>query len=205
MKNAIKGIFIFLLGAGAGCAGSYFYLKKKFDKELVNEVEKLKEPQPEVIIDEKYEEEVPDPEDFIEVKQPTGVPSYAKKSSNVTDYTKMALKSHIDIPEDLHVEEILGTEDEKKPTAHLITVDKYEDLSYDHRVESLIYYSDGTITDNYDNVWYRSLDQLIPNASDLDFDESGYLYAEKIDDNGDAVLYEVSKQGMTYNEATGEE
>ena len=201
MNNVIKGIFIFAAGAGVGFAGSYFFLKKKFDKELVEEVENLKVPKEKV--KEEYQEEVPEQEDFVEVKA-TGIPTYAQKNVSITDYTKMALKDRIDVPENVDVTEILN-DNTTKPTAHLISVDKYEELSYDHRVESLIYYADGTITDNYDNVWYRSLDQLIPNASDLDFDDSGYLYAEKVEDNGEAILYEVSKQAMSYNEATGEE
>ena len=202
MNNTIKGIFIFLLGAGAGCAGSYYFLKKKFDRELVEEVENLKKPKKD--IPEEYTEEVPSQEDFVEVKA-TGLPNYAQKDVNVIDYTKMALKGNIDVPSDITVEDILKSETIEKPIAHLISVEKYEELSFDHKVESLNYYLDGTITDNYDNVWYRSLDQLIPNATEEDFDATGYLYAERENSNGNAILYEVAKQTMTYNEATGNE
>ena len=212
MKNAAKLIAVFLAGAGVGCIGSYLYLKKKFDNDVIfevtKEVEKLRaekngESNPEK--SPEYENKVPDPEDLIEVKTPTGLPNYIQKNGTVTDYTKMAIKNNIDIPEDVDVSEIVSHENTEKPIAHLIAVDKYEDLFNDHKSESLLYYSDGTITDDYDNVWYRSLDQFIPNATTDDFDSDGYMYAEKEGLDGDLILYEIVKQNISYNEATGKE
>lgn len=212
MKNAAKLIAVFLAGAGVGCIGSYLYLKKKFDNDVIfevtKEVEKLRaekngESDPEK--SPEYENKVPDPEDLIEVKTPTGLPNYIQKNVTVTDYTKMAIKNNIDIPEDVDVSEIVSHENTEKPIAHLIAVDKYEDLFNDHKSESLLYYSDGTITDDYDNVWYRSLDQFIPNATTDDFDSDGYMYAEKEGLDGDLILYEIVKQNISYNEATGKE
>lgn len=212
MKNAAKLIAVFLAGAGVGCIGSYLYLKKKFDNDVIfevtKEVEKLRaekngESNPEK--SPEYENKVPDPEDLIEVKTPTGLPNYIQKNVTVTDYTKMAIKNNIDIPEDVDVSEIVSHENTEKPIAHLIAVDKYEDLFNDHKSESLLYYSDGTITDDYDNVWYRSLDQFIPNATTDDFDSDGYMYAEKEGLDGDLILYEIVKQNISYNEATGKE
>ena len=212
MKNAAKLIAVFLAGAGVGCIGSYLYLKKKFDNDVIfevtKEVEKLRaekngESNPEK--SPEYENKVPDPEDLIEVKTPTGLPNYSQKNVTVTDYTKMAIKNNIDIPEDVDVSEIVSHENTEKPIAHLIAVDKYEDLFNDHKSESLLYYSDGTITDDYDNVWYRSLDQFIPNATTDDFDSDGYMYAEKEGLDGDLILYEIVKQNISYNEATGKE
>lgn len=212
MKNAAKLIAVFLVGAGVGCIGSYLYLKKKFDNDVIfevtKEVEKLRaekngESNPEKSTE--YENKVPDPEDLIEVKTPTGLPNYIQKNVTVTDYTKMAIKNNIDIPEDVDVSEIVSHENTEKPIAHLIAVDKYEDLFNDHKSESLLYYSDGTITDDYDNVWYRSLDQFIPNATTDDFDSDGYMYAEKEGLDGDLILYEIVKQNISYNEATGKE
>ena len=207
MKNVIKAILIFAAGAGAGCAGSYFFLKKKFDKELIDELDRIKDmPESKEEPEEAdYIQEVPDPEDFIEVKQPTGIPSYAQKNVTVTDYSKMAVKGNIDIPSDVDVTDIMDIEPSERPIAHLISVEKYEELTCDHKQENLLYYSDGTITDDFDNIWYRSLDQLIPNASEEDFDEDGYLYAERIDPGQEPVVYEVSRQFMSYNEATGKE
>ena len=212
MKNAAKLIAVFLAGAGVGCIGSYLYLKKKFDNDVIfevtKEVEKLRaekngESNPEK--SPEYENKVPDPEDLIEVKTPTGLPNYIQKNVTVTDYTKMAIKNNIDIPEDVDVSEIVSHENTEKPIAHLIAVDKYEDLFNDHKSESLLYYSDGTITDDYDNVWYRSLDQFIPNATTDDFDSDGYMYAEKEGLDGNLILYEIVKQNISYNEATGKE
>ena len=212
MKNAAKLIAVFLAGAGVGCIGSYLYLKKKFDNDVIfevtKEVEKLRaekngESNPEK--SPEYENKVPDPEDLIEVKTPTGLPNYIQKNVTITDYTKMAIKNNIDIPEDVDVSEIVSHENTEKPIAHLIAVDKYEDLFNDHKSESLLYYSDGTITDDYDNVWYRSLDQFIPNATTDDFDSDGYMYAEKEGLDGDLILYEIVKQNISYNEATGKE
>ena len=212
MKNAAKLIAVFLAGAGVGCIGSYLYLKKKFDNDVIfevtKEVEKLRaekngESNPEK--SPEYENKVPDPEDLIEVKTPTGLPNYIQKNVTITDYTKMAIKNNIDIPEDVDVSEIVSHESTEKPIAHLIAVDKYEDLFNDHKSESLLYYSDGTITDDYDNVWYRSLDQFIPNATTDDFDSDGYMYAEKEGLDGDLILYEIVKQNISYNEATGKE
>lgn len=212
MKNAAKLIAVFLVGAGVGCIGSYLYLKKKFDNDVIfevtKEVEKLRaEKNGESNPDKspEYENKVPDPEDLIEVKTPTGLPNYIQKNVTVTDYTKMAIKNNIDIPEDVDVSEIVSHESTEKPIAHLIAVDKYEDLFNDHKSESLLYYSDGTITDDYDNVWYRSLDQFIPNATTDDFDSDGYMYAEKEGLDGDLILYEIVKQNISYNEATGKE
>lgn len=212
MSNAVKYLGMFLAGAGVGCIGSYLYLKKKFDNDVIfevtKEVEKLRaekngESNPEK--SPEYENKVPDPEDLIEVKTPTGLPNYIQKNVTVTDYTKMAIKNNIDIPEDVDVSEIVSHENTEKPIAHLIAVDKYEDLFNDHKSETLLYYTDGTITDTYDNVWYRSLDQLIPNSSDEDFDSDGYMYAEKEGVDGDLILYEIVRQDVSYNEATGKE
>lgn len=182
MKSGIKGLLIFAIGVCTGAAGTYFYFREKFDKELNKEVQKVKNYMNAV---DHYSGET-----FVEVPEESKEQSRevaAQEKPSLFDYAKLSSQKHKNTSETPPVS--------VTTSFHLVSPERFEDLSYEYQTQDLIAYRDGVITDTQDNVLYRSFESFVPNSSIDDFDEDGYLY---VADDAISRLYEVSLDNRTY-------
>lgn len=180
-------ILMFLMGACAGCAGTYILLKKKYDEDMKEETlrikryyeekkEKRNEPNDEPPKKELHEE--------FEVDE-TSVPSV---KPNLTDYAHMIMEKEKPAP-------IRSREEVSTDLRILNSKSEFEDLSDTYRVEDLIVYADGVVTDIRDNVVFDKFQDVIGIIKGEDFDEDGYLY---VADDLRSRLYEISQDERSY-------
>ena len=158
----LKGVFIFLLGAGVGAGSMYLVLNKKFVtkfetklEEKVNEeldkIKKNKEPakEPEV----KVQETVPE-----EKKEEPDLSAYKKVLEKV-DYSKVPVsepvKSMTDVVNDEldKISETVTKKSSKKTKVpKKVTQDEFDSTAVDER-ETLYFYADGILADASDNIY----------------------------------------------------
>jgi len=190
MNSGVKGLLIFVAGVCAGSAGTYFYFKDRFNKELDEEVQKVKHYNRQIDI---YSGDLYENEPKIEpVEEPHEVANQDKPS--LFDYARISNQKHKN-----------ETKKESAPDStgfHIVSPDRFEELSYEYETQDLIAYSDGIITDTQDNVLYNDFNSFVEGASTEDFDDDGYLY---VADDAISRLYEVSLDNRTYADVFGTE
>lgn len=182
MNSGIKGLLIFTVGVCTGAAGAYFYFKEKFNKELDKEVEKVKHynDSMDIYSGKNVESEVP--EETAEQTREVAAP----EKPSLFDYAKLSSQKHKNAKPEV-VEQDTGF--------HLVSPERFEELSYEYETQDLIAYSDGVVTDTQDNIMYHDLDKFVTGATFEDFDKDGYLY---VADDAISRLYEVSLDNRTY-------
>lgn len=172
----------FLLGLGVGAAGSYFYLKGKFEQYAQEEIDSVKE----MYKAQKTEEEDPEEEYF---EKTSSIAERIKKNNGYVDYS-----TKVERPVDpMH-----------KPFSEepeIITEDEFGELEEYEKV-TLSYYFDGVLADNLSDeivedaeskVGKDYITRLIDDEEDIVFVRNDI---EKID-------YEIVKNLQTYEEVTG--
>ena len=179
----------FLLGVGVGVAGTYFYLKDKYEKYTQEEIDSVKEAyrtKGEPVSAEPEEEKV----EIKNVKPDIDTLFPDKVAKKVKEYKNYATK--FERPED-PVHKPFSEEPEIISEEEFGEIDEYEKLT-------LTYYSDGVLAEELS-------DEIVENADEL----VGSDYIQKLEDS-DAVYvrndiektdYEIVKNLQTYKEVTG--
>lgn len=186
---------MFLLGVGVGSSGAYILLKKKYDADMKEETEKIKKHYISVSETEmgkgNVKELPPEPKPVYE-KEDIVNPSPLMEKPNLTDYANIIKKSqqkersNTDISTDLRV----------------LSAQEFEDLSDEYRVEDLIIYADGVVTDIRDKIVFDRADDVIDMAKNETFNDDGYLY---VADDLKLRLYEISQDERAYKDVFGDE
>jgi len=136
MKNAIFTAVAFVMGAAAGVAGTYGYLKKTCEQQAQDEIESVKEIYSRKY--KKYTDNVAVEDDKKEAQNIIKDRNYAPKIDSYSDYSRFA-SAHNTV------------EDEKDIEPYYITPDEFgDDVDYD--TITLYYYSDGVLADENDEL-----------------------------------------------------
>lgn len=135
MESSIKNIIIFVVGAGVGAAISWQMLKAKYAKIAQEEIDSVKE----IYSTHRSKKETLSTNDDCdrdgEVDK-KDITDYSKLTSNlgyVSTETKKEKKEESDMSD--------------KP--YVISPDEFDELDY--QTETLTYYADGVLTDDYNN------------------------------------------------------
>ena len=147
MKSAkITAIISFVIGASAGAAGSWYFLKSVYEQRLQEETESIRAS----YRVQKTEESVHEDEDDGEYEQLdiTQCATIIKNEGYKTDYNAVSKNEIIEnVKDDSGLTTLISTND--KP--YVISPDEYGEIS-DYATESLTHYSDGVLTDMHDNI-----------------------------------------------------
>lgn len=142
MNNKVLCTISFAVGAIIGSAASMQYFKKKYERIADEEIESVKE------VFARREKEL---DEIVDDNKGKLVAEFAKNKPDLTDYTKILNEngySKDDNDETVEEGEEPMKDDIFKP--YVITPEEFgEEEGYD--TESLTYYSDGVLTDDYDN------------------------------------------------------
>ena len=178
-------VLMFFMGACAGCAGTYILLKKKYDKDMAEELLKIKRHYE----NEKRTNEPPKKSEDIHKEFETEEVSPPKTKPDLKDY------AHMIVEKEKPVAPARSKEEVSTDLRILSSKEEFEDLSDDYRVEDLIVYSDGVVTDIRDKVVFDKFQDVIGAIQGEDFDDDGYLY---VADDLRNRLYEISKDERSY-------
>lgn len=202
----MKKLLIFLLGAGVGATGAWFYMKQKYQSELQKELSKqreyyekvdIKEEPVEEVSDDISEEEIEEIEEKENVEEPKKGQAFSKP--DLVDYAKMFLKDAN--KEDLGetVADILNKdEEEREDFGYTLIADSlFEELYIDgYEIVELTCWDDGICTNINDEVEFY-LTEMNKNLTFEDFDSNGYLYLRNDEDE---IVYEVNKENRRYED-----
>lgn len=189
-------VLYFLAGVGVGAAGTYFYLKNKYEKYTQEEIDSVKEAY-KISKSEAVSENSPG-EEMVEVNDvkpdlkdlKKSMKEYKRKEvKDYTDYSTKVEKSENPIHQKFSEDpEIISEEDFGE-------IDGYETVT-------LMYYSDGVLAEDIS-------DEIVDNAEE----KVGTSYVDVLLKEGkDAVYvrneitktdYEICKSIQTYKEVTG--
>lgn len=197
-------VLYFVLGLGVGAAGSYFYLRTKFDQIAQDEINSVKEayadkldeiraglePEPECDEeDEKGEKPVklkhqkPDLMEFSKMVKKEGYRDYSTKTEKPDDPAHQPFN----------------------PDPYEITEEEYEELSDLYDKVSLIFYSDKVLAyESDDNVFEYTDERLTPDFDDH-FKKNNDEEVVYIRNDIEKVDYAIYKDNRTYKEVTGNE
>lgn len=152
MSKALP-VFTFIFGAGIGAAGSWYFLKNYYDQKTQEEINSVKE-----LYSKKNEEKIEEKTEIEEEKEVDLKEYYsiAKEKGYVkTDYNAISKK---DISseetleeegEDVDISEPSEESNQKEP--YVIYPEEYGERE-NYKTLSLVYYSDGVLADEQDNV-----------------------------------------------------
>ena len=190
-----KGLY-FVLGFACGAAGTYFYLKNKYEQYAQEEIDSVKETYRSKADDKSEFEKMPGEE--IEVNDPK--PDLKDLKKDMKDYARKSIKEYTDYstkvekPEDPVYQpftedpQIISEEDFGE-------VDGYEKMT-------LMYYSDGVLAEDIS-------DEIVDNAEE----KVGTNYIDVLVKDGKDVVYvrndiektdyEICKNLLSYKEVTG--
>lgn len=194
-------VLYFVLGLGVGAAGSYFYLRTKFDRIAQEEINSVKEAYADKL-DEIRASLEPEPE-----KQAKEEPVKLKhQKPDLMEFSKMVKKegyrdysTKVEKPEDPIHEPF-------NPDPYEITEDEFGELEDAYDKVSLIFYSDKVLAyESDDNVFEYTNERLTP-----DFDDHFQIGSDKeeavyIRNDIEKVDYAIYKDNRTYKEVTGNE
>lgn len=138
--DTISKIVIFLAGAGIGSAITFKLVKDKYEKLANDEISEMRE----------YYKEKMNPKSKSEYENETidySDDTKEEPSNDKKDYNKIIKDNKYDNEYDNEE----GKEDVKKVEGpYVISPDDFDSIGYE--TESLTYYSDGVLTDIYDNI-----------------------------------------------------
>lgn len=142
-------IFIFLLGAGAGSAVTYYLIKEKFKGIANEEIESVVRTFKEKL------QQIEDRNNKQEEQKPDEKENYEQKINNL-EYSEPIKKEEIDNGVDLsenndsHIENVDITNDKDKYIPYIITEDEFGDIGNEE--ETLILYADDVLADEQDQI-----------------------------------------------------
>lgn len=197
-------VLYFVLGLGVGAAGSYFYLRTKFDQIAQDEINSVKEAyadkldeiraglEPEAECDEKDEKgekpvklkhQKPDLMEFSKMVKKEGYRDYSTKTEKPDDPARQPFN----------------------PDPYEITEEEYEELRDLYDKVSLIFYSDKVLAyESDDNVFEYTDERLTPDFDDH-FKKNNDEEVVYIRNDIEKVDYAIYKDNRTYKEVTGNE
>lgn len=197
-------VLYFVLGLGVGAAGSYFYLRNKFDQIAQDEINSVKEayadkldeiraglePEPECDEeDEKGEKPVklkhqkPDLMEFSRKIKENGYTDYSTKTEKPDDPAHQPFN----------------------PDPYEITEEEYEELSDLYDKVSLIFYSDKVLAYESDDCVFEYTDERLTPDFDDHFKKNNDEEVVYIRNDIEKVDYAIYKDNRTYKEVTGNE
>lgn len=196
MSNGTYGFIGFILGAGVGIAGTYIFMKNRYDELLTSYIDDDEDYSYKFSEEEELELVNPNPEVIIG--------QGARTKEQYTNYSKMYSDDKKE-GESMDTDEIMEEEVEIKVEASsksndILEIDSSEFGSvplYDQ--ESIMYYEeDGTITDERDNIIDNPTDIVGSIIEDSGFDnderESMFIRNLKL-----ATEYEIIKIHSAYD------
>ena len=201
-----KVIFAFLLGAGVGTAGAYYYFLKKYEKDIeeyeVNRLEymRLDDVPTETSEESTTTEDIPDAEEseesIEEVIIKNSVLTESPDKPDIFDYAKLSLsKMKEDKPVEKSIDPVDGDSTPIDFKMRKVNVAEFEDLCYSYEMQELTLYQDGYVTDFKDEVVYKLKemypDARIDNVSYEDSDGTEHIYV--------AADYMMTVYDMTIN------
>lgn len=128
-----KDFIMFAVGALLGSAATWLYLKPKYEKQIKEDVESVKESFGRLYNKKEYlEENAAKSDSYTPSKEDLDILKKTIETNGYKDYSKKE-------------------EEESMPDEpYIISPNEYDELGYN--TKSLTYWSDGIVTDNYGNV-----------------------------------------------------
>lgn len=193
-------VLYFILGLGVGAAGSYFYLRTKFDKIAQDEINSVKEAYADKLDEIKASLE-PEPKDDKEME-----PVKLKhQKPDLMEFSKMVKKegykdysTKVEKPEDPIHEPF-------NPDPYEITEEEYEELSDIYDKVSLIFYSDKVLAYEKDDYVFEYTDERLTPDFDDHFKKNNDEEVVYVRNDIEKVDYAIYKDNRTYKEVTGNE
>lgn len=186
MDNKVLCIMSFVFGGIVGSAASMQYFKNKYERIADEEIESVKE------VFSKREKEL---DDIMDENKNKLVAEFAKNKPDLTEYTKILDNEGYSKNEEKNEEEGERPMDIFKP--HVISPDEFgEEEGYG--TESLTYYADGVLTDDYDNP-IKDVERMVGEESLTHFGE----YEDDsvfVRNDIDKTDYEILKDVRKYSE-----
>lgn len=208
-----KTIIVFVLGAGVGAAGTYFFMQKKLLDELESERLKMREAnaiqardsyiEESTTIENKVEDVSSQDENeeeegsFAEAIIKNSVLTEAPEKPDIFDYARISLgKIKEETPVEKSHDPIEDTPDELEFKMRKVDISEFEDLCYSYEMQELTLFQDGYVTDYKDEPKFM-LKELYPNASLSDKDSSGHIY---IASDYNMMVYDVTVASANYKD-----
>lgn len=145
MNNTIKAIAIFIAGVGAGVIASKKFFEEKYKRIADEEIASVKEVYSEKVVN-KAEEKTETTHDEIENELAKVFPNLFKVDRDSYSKILNELRYSKDDSNKKETEEITIIE----PKPYVIPPEEFDEGDY--QTETLTYYADGVLTDDFDNV-----------------------------------------------------
>lgn len=197
MNNVIKGVGLFLLGAGAGSAATYFYMKKnnKIEYEIIKSPIKIEDNVEEEASDEEPETEE---EEVVEEKGWSVVNMADEIEPRFTDYSAM---SRYDEPTKMMEHIVPQPTDEEMEMIHEITEQEFVDGHLEARTFSIWMLDEQLYDEDNDTIDVDVKNTIGEWLLDkfMNDDEKETIYIRNENTGTD---YEVFKREQSYGEYT---
>ena len=171
--NYLKGAALFISGIGVGAACTYLFIKDKYEKELENELQSLREK-----YSEKKEEQIEKTE-YEKIVTDEGYVPYESMSEK-------EVRKHVNkIAEDV-IKSEHPTEDYPNEPVEITEEEYSEDELYFEKVEADYYLGDGALIDDADEI--------------ISIDDVGFENIERFikDESADSMYIRNAEKGMDY-------
>lgn len=188
MNNTLSKVLIFAVGAAAGSAVTYLYLKDKYEKLVNDEIEEMR-----IYYADKYEstEEVDEDvsnEEEVAVEDPI--------KADIKQYARIAEQMGYSDPGKI---ERMVNEVEKP---YVIPPDEYGEYQ-DYELINLTFYADGVLADDMDEV----IDDFDDIVGENFMDHYGEYEDDTVFVRNDRLMadYEIQRDERSYSEVVGSE
>lgn len=187
MNNTLSKVLVFAVGAAAGSAVTYLYLKDKYEKLVNDEIAEMRE----YYMDkyestEEVEEDVPEKEEITDDPIKKEIKQYARIAEQMGYVEPGKIERMVDEVE--------------KP--YVIEPDAYGEYQ-DYELINLVFYADGVLTDDMDEV-IDDFDDIV--GADF-MDHYGEYEDDTVFVRNDRLMadYEIQRDERTYSEVIGSE
>lgn len=188
MKNTLSKVIIFAVGAAAGSAVTYLYLKNKYEQIINDEIDEMRN-----YYISKYESDVEEdiPEEVEE--EPVEIDSIKQE---IKAYAKIAEQNGYSEPGKI---ERMVNEVEKP---YVISPDEYGEYQ-DYELINLVFYADGVLADDMDEE-IDSFDNIV---GENFMDHYGEYEDDTVFVRNDRLMadYEIQRDERNYSEVVGSE
>ena len=184
MNNTLSKVLVFAVGAAAGSAVTYMYLKNKYEQIINDEIEEMRE----------YYMGKDEPTE--EVSEEEEIATEDPIKAEIREYARIAEQNGYSEPGKI---ERMVNEVEKP---YVISPDEYGEYQ-DYELINLVFYADGVLTDD--------MDEPIDDFDDIVGENFMDHYGEYEDDTvfvrNDRLMadYEIQRDERNYSEVVGSE
>lgn len=183
--SKLSVIFAFAVGAAAGSAVTWKVLKTKYERIAQEEIDSVKE-----VYSKKYEskDEPTDSENDISEEVDSRTEEYAEYTDKIEE---LGYSTESEEGGNLMAGSIEGPQ--------VISPEEFSENDDEYDVETLTYYADGTLTDEYGNIIEDKEELVGPDAlAEFDSEEVDSVYVKS---DVDRKYYEILQDMREYDDA----